>query len=334
MDSGLRVSVDGRPLDVPTHGIGRYARGLLGALPEVARERGGELAVLRHLPRPPVPRRTVEFAEQALLPLNLLRAGARVHHSLSPYRAPLVSRSAVVVTVHDVAPLQWPSEYLRTGLAHRTIYRAARRAAALICPSRAARDDVRRLLDVDAVVIPEAVDRPFRPTDGSELRRRLGLDGPYLLYVGTLDDPRKDVESLVAAAAARPETLVLAGAGRAPTGDARTLGFVPDEDLPALYSEASCFVTASRYEGFGLPALEALACGTPVAGLAAGALPETVGPGGLLVESPEQLMEAAGRICDEPELAGRLADEGRRHAATFSWRRTAEMTWDLYESVA
>jgi glycosyltransferase involved in cell wall biosynthesis len=71
-----------------------------------------------------------------------------------------------------------------------------------------------------------------------------------------------------------------------------------------------------------------------VAGLAAGALPETVGPGGLLVETPEELMRAAGRICDEPELSERLAAEGRRHAAGFSWRRTAERTWDVYESVA
>jgi glycosyltransferase involved in cell wall biosynthesis len=112
------------------------------------------------------------------------------------------------------------------------------------------------------------------------------------------------------------------------------LGAVPDEDLPALYSGATCFVSASRYEGFGLTALESLACGTPVAAMAAGALPETVGPGGLLAETPAELIEAAGRICDEPELRERLAAEGRRHAAGYSWRRTAEMTWDVYESVA
>ncbi|HEY1358875.1 MAG TPA: glycosyltransferase family 1 protein [Thermoleophilaceae bacterium] len=334
MDSGLSVSVDGRPLDARVHGIGRYAQGLLGALPKVALERRGELEVLRHLRRPPLPRRAVELAEQALLPLEVLLGGGRVHHALSPYRAPLVSRSNLVVTVHDVAPLQWPDEYLQTGFVHRMLYRAVRRAAAVICPSRAARDDVRTHLDVDAHVIPEAADERFRPTDGSGLRARLGLDGPYLLYVGSLDDPRKDVESLVAAAAGRPETLVLAGAGRAPATDAVVLGAVPDEDLPALYSGATCFVSASRYEGFGLTALESLACGTPVAAMAAGALPETVGPGGLLAETPAELIEAAGRICDEPELRERLAAEGRRHAAGYSWRRTAEMTWDVYESVA
>jgi glycosyltransferase involved in cell wall biosynthesis len=375
MDPGLNVSVDGRPLDIEdvrVHGIGRYAHGLLSALPQVAEERGGELLVLRErggpgspygsaaggrqrlLRRPPLPARAVELAEQALLPLDLIRAGTRVHHALSPYRAPIASRSEVVVTVHDVAPLQWPSEYLRTGVVHRALYRAVSRAAAVICVSQAAREDLLRHLDVErVVVVPEAADEHFRPTDGSGLRERLGLEGPYLLYVGGMvhADPRKDVETLIDAFAAwgkeRPESLVLAGstgpAGRELQARARLVGarvlmpgFVPEADLPALYSEASCLVTASRYEGFGLPALESIACGTPVAAFDAGALPETVGPGGLLVPAgkPEELMRAAGRICDEPELAERLAAEGRRHATGFSWRRTAEQTWDVYESVA
>ncbi len=97
MDTGLTVSVDGRLLDISdgrVYGISRYAQGLLGVLPEVARERGGELIVLRErdLRRPPLPRRAVELVEQALLPLNLLRSGSSVHHSLSPYGTPLVSR--------------------------------------------------------------------------------------------------------------------------------------------------------------------------------------------------------------------------------------------------
>ena len=113
-------------------------------------------------------------------------------------------------------------------------------------------------------------------------------------------------------------------------------GFVPDEDLPGLYSGASCLVTASRFEGFGLPALESLACGTPVVGYDVGAMPATAGPGGLLVPDGDrrELMRAAARVCDDPALAERLSAEGRRHAAGFSWRRTAELTWDVYERVA
>jgi alpha-1,3-rhamnosyl/mannosyltransferase len=115
-----------------------------------------------------------------------------------------------------------------------------------------------------------------------------------------------------------------------------TPGYVPDADLPALYSGALCLITASRYEGFGLPALEALACGTPVVAYDAGAIPEVAGPGALLAPAgdPAALMAAAGRICDEPELRAKLSEAGRRHAAGFSWRAAAEATWDVYESVA
>jgi glycosyltransferase involved in cell wall biosynthesis len=341
----------------------------------VARERGGEIVVLRErgggespfgrtdddppdqrfTRRPPLPKRAVELVEQFALPLDLARLGAAVHHSLSIYRTPLVSRAPVVVTMHDVAPLQWPALYLRTGLVHRTLYRAACRAAAIVCPSRVAREDLLRRLDVDServVVVPEAADEGFRPTDASQIRARLGLDGPYLLYVGGLvhRDPRKDVEGLIDAFAEwsraedRPETLVLAGeAGpaareleqRAHGSRVLFAGFVAEAELPALYSGASCLVTASRYEGFGLPALEALACGTPVAAYEAGAIPETAGPGALLAApgNGAELLRAAGRLCDEPELAKRLSEQGRRHAGGFSWRRTAELTWDLYARV-
>ena len=333
----MRVSIDGSPLDreeLRRQGIGRYARGLLGELPGVAHERGGEVVVLR--------RRA------------LRRPAVSLHHALSLYGTPLLRRGPLVVTMHDVAPLQWPGEYLRTGLRHRALYFAARRADAILCPSAAARDDVVRHLDLDpdhVHVVPEGADESFRPTDA-----RPPVDGPYLLYVGGMveRDARKDVEGLIDAFAdwsreqSRPETLVLAGAGgpasrelerRAAAAGARVAfpGFVADSELPALYSGASCLVTASRYEGFGLPVLEALACGTPVAAYeGAGAIPETAGPGALLAPLGDggALMGAAARICDEPELRERLAAAGRRHAAAFTWRRTAEMTWSVYESVA
>jgi glycosyltransferase involved in cell wall biosynthesis len=300
----------------------------------------------------------VELVEQALLPLDLARARAAVHHSLSIYGTPIVSPAPVVVTMHDVVPLEWPDEYLKTGVAHRTLYRAVRRAAAVVCPSEASRRDLLRRLDIPperVSVVPEAAGDQFEPTEPSASRRELSIVGPYLLYVGGLvhRDPRKDVEGLIDSFADwsrtedRRETLVLAGAAgteasrleeRARNAGARTVftGFVDDRLLPGLLSGASCLVSASRYEGFGLPALEAIACGTPVVAYNAGAVPEVAGPGALLVQPGDAaaLMRAVGRVCDHRELAERLSSEGRRHAARFSWRRTAELTWDVYERVA
>ena len=379
--AGLRVSVDARPLDIEgvrSQGIGRYAHGLLGALPAVAAERGGRLVLLRErhispgvfageipggvavrrLRRPPVGRRLVDWPEHVLLPLDLRRARVQVHHSLSIYRAALYPGVPSVMTMHDVVPLMWPGQYLRSGVMHRTQYRAARRARLLLAVSETARRDVIAHLGVSAervLHVPEAADARFCPVDPRPARERLGFDGPYLLYVGGLAtrDPRKNVEGLIDSytqwrrSCARPERLVLAGplgatghelrarAQRA-GADAVFTGFVADEELPALLSGASCFVTATRYEGFGLPALEAICCGTPVVAFDAGAVPEVAGPGCLAVTDGDgaALMRAVARVCDEPALCRRLSELGRRHARLYSWRRTAELTWEAYERVA
>jgi len=392
MASGLRVSVDARPLDIEhlrRQGLGRYAHGLLGPLAAVAAERDGELVLLRERPgapeafgggragdpvagsavtrtpvavrrlrRPRLPQHLADWPEQLLLPIDLRAARAEVHHSLSIYRAAVRPGVPAVTTMHDVVPLMWPQAYLRGGRTHRLLYAAARHARLLLAVSEASRRDVIAHLGVAAdrvLCVPEAADARFRPVDPASARERLGLDGPYLLYVGGLAtrDPRKNLEGLIDAyaswrrAQARQETLVLAGQP-GPAADAlsarakragaplRLTGFVDDEQLPGLLCGASCLVTATRYEGFGLPALEAIACGTPVVAFDAGAIPEVAGPGCIAVRDGDgaALMAAAGRVCDEPELRTRLSHAGIEHARGFSWRRTAELTWNAYERAA
>jgi glycosyltransferase involved in cell wall biosynthesis len=381
VSSGLRVSVDARPLDLAFtkhQGVGRYADALLRELPATAAEHGGQLVLLRArgagdgafgggagagaqttvLRRPPLPNRAAELVEQALLPFDLRRVRADVHHTLSIYRAPLRPGIPTVVTVHDVIPLMWPEEYMRTGTIHRMLYAAARRARRLIVPCEAVRDDVTRHLGVSPermAVVPSAAGEQFVPTDPSGVRERLKLDGPYIVFVGGLTqaDPRKQVELLIDSFASwsrereRAEALVLAGrlgpggvplVERAERSGARVLftDFLPDEQLPALLSGARCLVTPSRYEGFGLTALEAISCGTPVACFEAGALAEVAGPGALLSPTGdgEALMRSVERLCDDEDLRGRLSAAGREHARAFSWQRTAEGTWAAYESAA
>lgn len=371
----LRVAVDARPLDIGLfngQGIGRYAQALLGPLEEVARERGGEVVVMRQaagaapggqaqghrVRRPPLPARLTDWPEQVLLPLDLRRTGARVAHSLSIYRSAVWPGIPLVMTIHDVVPLMWPGSYLQSGLLHRVLYAAARRTRLLLAVSEAARRDAIIYLGVSpaqVLHVPLAADPRFRPSDPEPARQRPGLEGRFLLYVGGLitADPRKNLEGLVDAYACwrreegRSETLVLTGrigeAARALEARAaragapvHLTGFVPDEELPSLMSAATCLVSASRYEGFGLPSLEAISCGTPVVTFHAGAAPEVIGPGGLLVADGdgEALMRAVGEVCDNPSLRARLAAEGRDHASRFSWQRTAALTWEAYERVA
>jgi glycosyltransferase involved in cell wall biosynthesis len=374
----LRVALDARALDLPYlrgQGIGRYTSALLDALGPVSHERGGQLIVMRTgragpapfpaqavepvlLRRPRLPDWLALPCEQLLLPRDLRRAGAQVLHASSIYRAVPAPGLPWVVGLHDVIPLLFPQDYLRSGLLYRLMYAAVRRATVVLTVSHRARADIVRELGLapeSVAVVPGAAGRQFQPTAGAaELLARLGVTPPYLLYVGGLSerDPRKGVSQLIdafaewVAAGHRPETLVLTGRVGQAAGPLREQAkargapvvftdFVADEDLPALYTAAMCLVTASRYEGFGLPALEALACGTPVAAYRVGAHEEVAGPGALLVRDGDasELMRSVQRLCDEPELRARLAAAGRAHANTFSWRRSAELTWQAYEQV-
>jgi glycosyltransferase involved in cell wall biosynthesis len=377
----LRVAVDARALDLPYlrgQGLGRYTAALVDALGPVSQERGGELIVMRSgtaaspfgegtaeerartwlLRRPNLPEKLAIPAEQALLPWDLRRLRPQVLHASSIYRAVPAPGVPWVVGLHDVIPLQFPHQYMRTGVLYRLMYAAVRQADLILTVSERARRDIVARLRVAAdsvVVVPGAADPRFQPTPVDEdFLAQLGVRQPYVVYVGGLaeHDPRKGVSELIqafaswSAAQERPEMLVLAGRlGEATAGlreQARAsgapvtfTGFIPDPQLPALYSGATCLITASRYEGFGLPALEALACGTPMAGYRVGAHEEVAGPGALLVEdgNTNALMLAVQVLADDPGLRTRLSEAGRAHAGRFSWRRSAELTWEAYERV-
>jgi glycosyltransferase involved in cell wall biosynthesis len=333
-----------------------------GAL-ELLRERGsggGEFAAgaadaggarVVRLPRPPVPERVADLPDQLLLPVALRRRRPDVFGALSMYRLPFAPGVTTVVTMHDVIPLMRPGQ-LRTGIVHGLLYAAVRRADRIIAVSEAGRRDLVAHLDVPAErvdVVYEAAGPQFVPTDPGGVAHRLGIDEAFVLHVGGAD-PRKNIGALIDAFAAwagersRPEVLALVGPVRdveradlearvrASGGRVRHLGFVAEADLPALYSAARCVVMPSSYEGFGLPALEALACSTPVAAYDTGALAEVAGPGALLVPdgAMARLLGAVERLCDDTELHDRLAAAGSDHARTFSWRRAAEGTWESY----
>ena len=244
-----------------------------------------------------------------------------------------------VLVMHDAAALREPQAYSRAYRAwHATAgLAAARRALGVVTVSEFSRRELIDLAGLDPsrlTVIPGGVDARFAPgADRTRAAERLGLARPYVLTVAT-DDRRKNVEKLAPVARALATEgieLVWAGdrrpyfAAAAEAAGVRSLGYVDDADLPGLYAGARAFVLPSRYEGFGLTCLEAMACGTPVVAADRAALPETCGDAGLLVDPDDgTALTRAVRIA-ATDVAAREAMRaaGLRRAAQFSWDRTA-----------
>jgi glycosyltransferase involved in cell wall biosynthesis len=312
-------------------GVERWARELVARLPAL---RPGGYAVLR--PPAALAHRAGHAWEQLVLPVRAARLGARA--LLCPANlAPLAFPRAVVV-IHDVAALRHPDWYSRTYARwHRLVLPAvARRAAHVIAVSGFARAEVMDLLGVDAdriAVVPGGVGERFGPdADADAAQRALALERPYVLCVAS-HTARKNLGALVPAAralAADGVEVVVAGGHRPQFARERglealrLLGHVDDALMPGLYAGAAAFALPSRYEGFGLPVLEAMACGTPVVAAAAGALPETCGGAGLLVEPDGEAFAAAlaTLLRDRAERA-RLTAAGLARAGEFSWDGTA-----------
>lgn len=272
-------------------------------------------------------------------------------------------RCPVVCTVHDISFAVRPEYFTlkdRIFLGS-LVPRALRRAQRVITDTEYTRADLVKVYNVDPAriaVIPLAADPRYRPLDRDACRatvtaRHNVADG-YILYVGTLQ-PRKNVSTLVDAYAqfrrrtGLPHKLLIVGkpkykfeavfAAIERSGfkdDILFAGFVPDEELPTYYNAADVFVFPSLYEGFGLPVLEAMACGTPVICSSASCLPEVVDDAGLLAEpsDPSAFCNALERVLGNPAEAAALRERGLQRAARFTWDRTARETLEVYHEVA
>lgn len=299
-----------------------------------------------------------------LLPAGVWCEHIDVFHGLDQSGIPLFSKAGKsVVTIHDVIPLVLPWAF---PLRHRWVLSTAlarirKQAEMVIVPSMAAADDVVRYLQVERErisVIPMGCDARFQPVEeparAAAMQQRYDLPQRYILFVGTLE-PRKNVKTLLQAfamlLAETPQddlALVIAG-GNGWGGEdylatvealglrdrIRFTGFVADDLLPELYRGALLFVYPSLYEGFGLPVLEAMACGTPVITSNRASLPEVAGDAALLVDPtrPEALAAAMTSIISNGELRQGLRAKGLARARAFTWDGVAEQTVAIYRAV-
>ena len=368
--SRIRVAVDAHAIGQRQTGNEVYVRSLVQRLPRLAPDvdfigytccRQGdewlpEPFARRRVARNPFVRLGLELASRAKTDrADLLHV---------QYTAPLGPTVPIVVTIHDVSFIERP-EYLPWSRAQQlrwSVRRTVGRAAKIITVSEFSRQAIARAYDLDPAgiaVTPNAAQDQFRPVNNELARRqvaeRLGVRRPFLLNVGDLH-PRKNQIGLVRAFRALldahpdlPHMLLMVGKHTwfAPNviDEVRRQGlgervvftkFVDDELLPALYNAADLFVFPSHYEGFGLPAIEAMACGRPVVCSDATALPEVVDGAAILFppDSVGEQMRAIRDVLLDPELARRLEKKSLQRAKFFDWRETALRTLDVYYEVA
>ena len=370
----MHIAIDAHTVGTGLAGNETYAANLIEALAEVDAEnrytvyvtkqeaferfadRWPNVGVRRTLPHTPLLR--VPFTLSAELrrrPVDILHV---------QYTAPPLSPCPVVATVHDLSFEHLPETFKRRSWMQLrlTVRRTVRRAAHVIVPSESTRRDIIGTYAVRperVSVIPLAAAPRFRPVeDKGELERvlaRYGIRGEYVLAVGSIQ-PRKNLSRLVAAYSdlrrKRPRSnlpqLVLVGRQAWLYGetlraiedegvrDSTILtGYVSEPDLPALYSGALCFAYPSYFEGFGLPPLEAMRCGTPVITGNLTSLPEVVGDAGLLVDPFDTgaLASALARLLDDAHLRAELRARSLARARLFDWRETARRTLEVYRSV-
>ena len=366
-----RIGIDYTAAVQQAAGIGRYVRELITALMSHDCQHQYRLfAASEKRFQAPFPVTRLPFHDKWLmrmwhrvrlpLPVELFTGRLDLFHSPDFTLPPTLPGTRTLLTVHDLSFIKDP-ESADSGLRkylNQVVPRSVRRADHILADSQATKIDLIAEWNTPAekvTVLPCGVNPSFRPITDPQLlaaiRSRYGLgDGPFVLSVGTLQ-PRKNYVRLIRAFAPLATrysdlSLVIGGGkgwryneifeepDRLGIKDRVIFpGFIADDDLPAVYCSATIFTYPSLYEGFGMPVLEAMACGTPVVTSDRSSLPEVSGDAGLLVNPLDEKAMTASmeRLLANPSLCQELIIRGRRQASRFSWGRAAEQLLEVYD---
>ncbi len=371
----MRIAINALASQGALSGASRYIRSLVASLANVDAKNEYVLYVSHNdvplfsglgpnfQPIPTVANRPLRILwEQTELPWDLKRRKVDVFHGPT-FIAPLIKTCRQVVTIHDMTFFLLPQFHLFTKRRyfHLMIPECVSRANQVIAVSESTKRDLVKILGSQCArkikVIYHGKDDRFHPDKAGaaagHLRTKYGLSGRVILFVGLIE-PRKNLVRLIRAYARlkslQPDScLVLAGnqgwgheavfraASESGLKDGVFFpGFIPDRELPSLYNLADVFVYPSLYEGFGLPVLEAMSCGTPVVTSSVSSMPEIAGEAALLVDPHDidGIAQALERVLADRTLRERMAEEGIRRTQPFTWGRTARETLATYEEVA
>lgn len=367
----MRIGIKVSPLTVLRAGIPNYILNLLRSLADLDDRNSYFLYTNRPLPpgldlppsfvpvtvRYPFP--WMQAWYQAGLPFRMKKDRLDLFHD-PVYPLPLVLPVPGVITVHDLSGITEPGMHsTRVALASRLFPRHLRRARRIIAVSEFTASEIRRLFPDTAGkirVVHQGVSSEFRPVEDpgvlSNAAAGYGLPERFILFLGTIE-PRKNLGRLLEAFASTagriPQSLVITGGlgwkyeellrdleGHPMRDRILLTGFVSDRDLPALLSLADFLVYPSLLEGFGLPVLESMACGTPVLTSSVSSMPEVAGDAALLVDplSVEAISSGLMRMACDDRLRDSLSERGLQRAAEFTWERTAARTLEVYREAA
>lgn len=371
----MHIAIDAHSVGAQLGGNETYAVNLIEALAEIDQSnrytlyvtkpsaierfanRWPNFKVKRTLPHTPLVRIPVTLsAELRRNPVDLLHV---------QYTAPPFTPCPVVATIHDLSFEHLPETFSRRSRAQLrlTVRRTARNAARILTLSEFSRRDIVETYKIDPAritVTPAAAPRHFKPvgneTELRRIRKTYGIERDYILALGSIQ-PRKNLVRLIGAYSSLWQNhqgtnvpqLVIAGKRgwleaetiraaqqSAASNDILFIGYVGEVDLPALYRGALCFAYPSYFEGFGLPVLEAMQCGTPVIAANRTSLPEVLGDAGMLVDPFDEtsIADALNKVVENPDYRADLRVKGIERAEKFAWKTTARLTLQAYERAA